>query len=428
MLAQMGWRTSRTGTAVDVSRRALAVAAGCTALALVAFLVLPLIGESESGAHFPSVGAAAWWSGMIVLLAQGATLTQRYARPLGALTAVAAAVPVGAALGMADLIGVTSLAVIVAVYAVGCLETPARARLALVAAGVLVAAGQAVVRARMHDGVGAVLGNSVLQAAGAVVLPLLLALFVSARRDARSSREHEVLAAGREREAHLQAAVSRERLAMARELHDIAAHHLSGIAVMTAAIGTQIDTDPVAAKVAVAQVREQSRTLLRDLRGLVGLLRDERPAEHRRSPSTQQTLAGIADLVDEANAAGALVQLTVLRNRAGVSLGDGIGPLAQLAAYRIVQESLANAARHAAGAPARVVVDDRGAGTLSVTVDNDAVRPAVTPDASGGFGLVGMRERADLTGAQLTYGPTPDGGWQVSVTMPRLSDTVAEPA
>jgi signal transduction histidine kinase len=96
-----------------------------------------------------------------------------------------------------------------------------------------------------------------------------------------------------------------------------------------------------------------------------------------------------------------------------------------------VQESLANAARHAAGAGVRVVVDDRGQDSVSVTVDNDATRAprAVdTADGSGGFGLVGMRERAELTGAHLSYGPTPDGGWQVALSMPRLTDTVGDPS
>ena len=96
----------------------------------------------------------------------------------------------------------------------------------------------------------------------------------------------------REHDALVQAAIARERTAMARELHDIAAHHLSGIAVMTAAIATQIDTDPAAAKRAVGQVRQQSTEVLRDLRSLVGLLREDQepedspagePRRHRRA-------------------------------------------------------------------------------------------------------------------------------------------------
>src|SRR5690606_2546212 len=104
--------------------------------------------------------------------------------------------------------------------------------------------------------------------------------------------------------------------------------------------------------------------------------------------------------------------------------------LAQLAAYRTVQESLANALRHAPGAASHVEILF-GADSLVVTVRNEAAGrgptaargPADVRGGSGGFGLLGMRERADLTGADLRYGPTPDGGWEVALRLPR--DTIA---
>ena len=89
--------------------------------------------------------------------------------------------------------------------------------------------------------------------------------------------------------------MSRERAAMARELHDIAAHHLSGIALMAAVIDRQIDSDPERAHEGVRQVREQSTAVLEDLRRLVGLLRDDAPAER-----AVETVAGIVDLVERA--------------------------------------------------------------------------------------------------------------------------------
>src|SRR5690606_7896237 len=104
---------------------------------------------------------------------------------------------------------------------------------------------------------------------------------------------------------------------------------------------------------------------------------------------------------------------------------DGVGPLAQLAAYRTVQESLANALRPAPGAPCVVTLaSDEDA--VAVTARNEPAGPAAGrgPTAarlggSGGFGLLGMRERAELTGSDLRYGPTPDGGWEVVLRLPR---------
>ena len=90
-----------------------------------------------------------------------------------------------------------------------------------------------------------------------VGLPVAVALFVTARQDARAAEADRLVALGREREALVQVAVSRERMAMARELHDIAAHHLTGIAVMTGAMERQIDVAPADAKVAVRHVRSQ---------------------------------------------------------------------------------------------------------------------------------------------------------------------------
>ena len=117
------------------------------------------------------------------------------------------------------------------------------------------------------------------------------------------------------------------------------------------------------------------------------------------------------------------MELTVLE-ASGHPLGEGIGPLAQLAAYRMVQESLANAARHAPGARCEVVVDDRDTASLVVTVRNDpATRPPDVAVGSSGFGLVGMRERVSMLGGSLETGRTPDGGFTVSATLP-LDDAV----
>jgi signal transduction histidine kinase len=216
----------------------------------------------------------------------------------------------------------------------------------------------------------------------------------------------------------VQVAVERERTAMARELHDIAAHHLSGIAVMTGAIGRQIDVDPDGAKRAVAQVREQSTAMLRDLRNLVVLLRDTEGGGAPGDPVRMETLAGIGELVAGARESGMDVSLETSDTVAELAASGAVGPLAQLAAYRVVQEALANAARHAPGAPGEVRVHALE-GRVEVMVRNGAPGPGEAPGRHDpGYGLVGMRERADLTGATLRYGPTDEGGWQVTLSVP----------
>ncbi len=162
--------------------------------------------------------------------------------------------------------------------------------------------------------------------------------------------------------------------------------------------------------------------MLEDLRRLVGLLREDSPAER-----TVETVAGIVDLVERARYRTP-VDLDV---RPGDRpLADGVGPLAQLAVYRTVQEALANVALHAPGAVCTVVVDDTADDHLAVRVDNGpATAPSVGSTPAGGNGLRGMRERADLVGARLQTGPTEAGGWSVVLTVGReaqpASDTSA---
>lgn len=199
-------------------------------------------------------------------------------------------------------------------------------------------------------------------------------------------------------------------------LHDIAAHHLSGIALMAAVIDRQIDADPERAHEGARQVREQSTAVLEDLRRLVGLLRDDTPAER-----AVETVAGIVDLAERARFRSD-VRLDVLPGDR--PLADGVGPLAQLAAYRTVQEALANAALHAPSAPCTVTIDDRDATRVVIRVENaPATVPAAGTSPSGGNGLRGMRERADLVGARLQTGPTATGGWLVELALGREAPT-----
>ncbi len=400
----------------------VAVVAGTWVLAMAllsAVVVLAQLAPAEVPGG-PELGWWAWSVGLVALTVQALLLRSTALAPGRSLVLVSAVAPVAAGAGLGAATGATSVAVLVAAYVVT-LETPwPRAVPSLVAAAVLVAVGEGV-RAGRDSGLtlgGA--GTAVLQGAGTVAVATAVGLFVAARRETGRARTEQLRALAGEQAARTEAAVARQRTAMARELHDIAAHHLSGIAVMTAALDRQIDTDPAGAKVAVRQVRQQSTAMLRDLRQLVAMLREDDPGAAPRGVEPE-TLGGLRRLVDDARSAGRDVGLSVLGVPADRLADLAAGPLAQLAAYRTVQESLANAARHAPGARCEVVVDARDTGHVVVTVRNDAptAPPPVAPvGAGGGLGIVGMRERAELTDARLTTGPTPQGGFLVSLTLP----------
>lgn len=395
--------------------RDVLLAAGCGVLCVGVFLVVPTLDGSGAPASVVRPGESGWWLVVALLLAQAVSLLPVRTWPRGAVVATSAAAPLAAIAGAGDATSVTSLAVVVATFVAATSRPLSGLWPHLLVAGALVAVGSALGAAWAGAPGPEAVGSGVLQAVGTLGLTLLVATVVATRREAARARESQVRAAAREQDALVQAAISRERTAMARELHDIAAHHLSGIAVMTAAIGTQIDTDPAGAKQAVQQVRAQSMAVLRDLRSLVGLLRDRDETTEVRP----ETLAGIGALVADLARAGRAVELTVLSDRP--ALGQGVGPLAQLAAYRAVQEALANAARHAPGAACRVVVDDRAPDRVEVAVRNGPGDPGTPrhPAYGGGFGLLGMRERAELTGSALEVGPTEDGGWQVTMRLAR---------
>lgn len=396
----------RLPSAIDLS-----VALGCAVVTIGAFVAAPALLAPD---HDVVVDAAGSWVTVGVLAAQAVLLAIVRLVPRTALLGIAAAAML---LGLAVPSGVTNLAhaaVIVAVLRTTALQSTRALRVLLPLAGLAVAVGHASDVARSE---GVPLASAItaggLQAVVVVALPAVAVLAVTARRDAQRARSGESAAIEREQDARVEAAVARERTGMARELHDIAAHHVSGIAVMAAAIERQIDADPAAAKQSVRQVRAQSRALLDDLRRLVGLLRD---ADHI---DRVETIDAIERLVADARAAGRDVTLRV------EARADGVGPLGQLVAFRMVQESLANAALHAPGASCAVAIDGSSPGRVVVSVRNDVTASADRP-ARDGLGLLGMRERAALVGGEVSAGPQGDGTWLVRLELP--SEASADPA
>ncbi|WFE47455.1 histidine kinase [Verrucosispora sp. WMMD1129] len=202
-------------------------------------------------------------------------------------------------------------------------------------------------------------------------------------------------------------AVLEERTRIARELHDVVAHHMSLIAVQAESAPYRLAV-PEPARAEFSAIAEAARAALTDMRRLLHVLRSE--SEGTRT-DPQPTLAELPDLVAAAQRAGMTVELD---NDTATEPSAPVG----LAAYRIVQEGLANAARHAAGAEVRVTVRDHP-GALTVRIQNAAGGTPTSPDArGGGQGLTGMRERVLALGGSFTACPTADGGYAIDALLP----------
>ena len=212
----------------------------------------------------------------------------------------------------------------------------------------------------------------------------------------------------REREEHARQVTAQERLRIARELHDIVAHKLSIVVVHAQA--AQRVADPASVRGLMVTVEETGRSALDEMRRLLGVLRPSSNESEMSSSEPQPGLAALDSLVDQVRAAGLPVTLTLSGD--SVPLPDAV----DLSAYRIVQEALTNALKHAG--PARVCVqlhysDD----TVEITVVDDG-RGGVPSLPGSGHGLTGMRERTSLLGGVLEAGPQPGGGYRVRVTLP----------
>lgn len=202
-------------------------------------------------------------------------------------------------------------------------------------------------------------------------------------------------------------AKTRVREQLARELHDTVAHHVSGIAIQAQAGRAVAASDPERAVEALVTIEDAATRTLLEMRTMVGVLRASQDAEF--APQ-----AGVADLERLASGPGARPQVRV--TLAG-ELGD-LSPAVGAAIYRLAQESITNARRHARHAT-RVtvaVVGDREA--VRLTVDDDGA-PSPGDSSAGGFGLVGMEERTTLLGGAFQAGPSADRGWRVQATLPR---------
>ncbi|MFJ4044250.1 sensor histidine kinase [Microbacterium sp. NPDC089987] len=313
-------------------------------------------------------------------------------------------------------LGVGSLGVILAAYGLA-RRSPRKASLVALAAGALVTTfvGAGALLFGSRESLLVLIITVIARVALQFAAPAAAAEYFRGRERLAGALQEQARMAEHERRERAEREVRAEREALARELHDIAGHHLSGIIVSAQAATALTRSDIDRAREMMQTVQNDARIALADLRRAVGLLRSDDDDGLSGAPSPVPTIAGIAALVDDARERGQRVEL------ASSGHAHPLGALAETTAHRMVQESLANAARHAPGAVCAVTVRF-GAEAVDITVRNEpsaeggtrttAERPAA------GYGLSGMAERAQLIDAQLSAGPDDSGGWTNHLRIP----------
>jgi signal transduction histidine kinase len=199
-----------------------------------------------------------------------------------------------------------------------------------------------------------------------------------------------------------------ERTTIARELHDVVAHHMSVVAIQAEAAPYRVENPPPELEKAFATIRENAVAALTELRRVLGVVRAE---DYQAPDAPQPVLADIENLLSNVREAGLEVGKTV--TGAVRELPQGV----ELSAYRIIQEALSNALRHAPGSSAKVEIS-YVLGGLGLRIVNTAPQGLVKPSPGAGHGLTGMRERVTMLSGEMTAEPTQDGGYQVTAFIP----------
>lgn len=309
------------------------------------------------------------------------------------------------------------LPIAIALHAVALLTGPPRADrpaagstvLACLGSGMAVGAATWWLIARGGDPGQAIISALILALGG------ILGIAERRRRDLIAAQRRESDRREADRVEEVARAASEQRLAIARDLHDTIAHQLAVISVQAGAADQLLQRDPARARVSLAQVREAARAGTTELAAALEVLRQPVPAGSPQptgaAPLTPQSTREPADLAALADAAGAAAAIDAEAFEALSSAGREV-------AYRVVQEGLTNAAKHAPGAGVTARVN-HSPGWVVVAVAN--ARPPARPAGPGpgaGRGLSGMTERVTQLGGRLTAGPTADGGWSVVAELP----------
>ncbi|RKN12878.1 sensor histidine kinase [Streptomyces radicis] len=378
-------------------------------LLLAAVAVLPALVDQVT----TDTSRPAWTALTIYAVVALGALSVRKRWPLAGLAVVLvtlAGVAIWSASQEAQLGNLVVLPLAFSVYAVGAYCPLTRAFLALVGAALIVCVGVAINHATApldwrggSDVFATVAPVPVAWALGVVMQSHRLTLSTVRQRAADAEREHHLLA---------DRAAAAERVRIARDMHDVVAHSLTLLVVHAETIRARSGELPVWAREQVDSLAVAGRQATVEMRELLGLLRNGTADEAPRAPAP--SLGDLPALVEAARLAGNEAELRVAGERE-----DLPKPL-QLTCYRVVQESLANARRHAAGSAVRVDLE----------ITSDAVRVEVVSGPSrargreamprgAGVGLQGMRERVATLGGELSAGRTGEGGFRVAARIPR---------
>lgn len=255
-----------------------------------------------------------------------------------------------------------------------------------------------------------IVGTAVVALLSAV-MPLVGAVFTS-WREAREDAAAHAAATGEERSRRM---LLEERAVIARELHDVVAHHMSVIAIQAEAAPYRVTDPPPELEKAFGTVRESAVAALAELRRVLGVIRTESSlrvtADGGGVEAPLPVLGDLDSLLAGVEAAGTPAGKTVTGDVRALPRG------VELSAYRIVQEALSNSLRHAPNACVRVELAYAADGLGLRVVNGPSTHPA-SPSPGAGHGLTGMRERAAMLGGRLTAGPTGDGGFEVAGFLP----------
>ncbi|WP_239647102.1 sensor histidine kinase [Nocardiopsis salina] len=263
-----------------------------------------------------------------------------------------------------------------------------------------------------------------------ILLCWVTGLYVKLRRSFVVGLEEQNRWLERERDARARAAAAEERERIAREMHDVVAHNISVMVVQAEGATYAVEQDPGRARSAMQTVAETGRSALSEVRGILGALRGSGAesregagagdGQDREAYAPRSGIGGLDLVAEQVRAAGLPVEFTVVGEERPLPTG------VELAAFRVVQEALTNALKHAGPAAGRVRVEvEYGARELTLRVrDDGAGGPSgagvsVHPSGDGrGQGLIGMRERVSVHGGSLRASPGAGGGFEVVATLP----------
>ncbi len=373
---------------------------GLLALLVAGVALASLVGRAPQARLTPGGSVrfhAADTLGIVLLLVGTLSLAWRQRAPLAVLAVSGAAFLLDEGLGYAP--PPLPFALLIALYTVAVLRPlPA----SVVATGAMVV-GVAAAAVTHH---GPLTHDQFLAYLLSIVAAGVLGYGVQVNGARAVLLEERAVRLAREQADRTRLAVEQEQARIARELHDIVAHNVSVIVAQAGAAQRVFTTQPDQARQALSSIETAGREALTEMRRLLGVLRAD-PGHADRAP--QPGLAQLPALLAQVARAGLPVRLATRGTPRPLPAG------VQLSAYRIVQEALTNTLKHAAAAGATVVLGYR-AGALELEVRDDGRgSPA---GLAAGQGLVGMRQRAALLGGQLTAGPGPGGGFQVTAHLP----------